>query len=186
MQAHTFVAAWRSSFGEALPAGFLCRRTLADRWLRIHSLPGSKRYADTTAERTELLYRQNAAADYVLGSEVDCQLIITRLGEKKTWSSFETVPLAGRTPEHLLATDDDGDELQFFGLPVCWRKGSFDELLAAVADDRTGSILFANVQRQCIYAPYDGGADLFFPSHDEALLARVRFRPWLSPREDGL
>lgn len=186
MQAHPLITAWRTSFGEALPAGFFCRTAMADRWLRIHSLPESKRYAETVAERAELLHRQNAVADYVLGDGAACQLIITRFDESQIWSLAETVPLGGGAPEHLLATNDDGKKLHFFGLPVTWRNGSFDELIAAVADDQTGPILLANIQRRCIYAPYDGGADLFLPSREDALQARTQFQPWLSSRVDKL
>ena len=71
-------------------------------------------------------------------------------------------------------------------LRAVWRENHLDDLLAAVAEDRTGPVLFANTQRRCIYAPYDGGADLFFSSIDTAASARSRLRSWLSDREDGL
>lgn len=185
MQTPSFATEWRASFGGALPAGFLCRTALADRWLRIHSLPESKRYADTEAERVELLRRQNAAASYVLGDDADCQLLVTRFGENRSWS-FEELPLNGRTPVHILSARHDGDEFQFFGLPVTWRTAAFNDLILAVADDRTGPVLFADVQRRRIYSPYDGGADLFFPNPEVAELARDHFQEWLSTREDGL
>src|SRR6218665_1220013 len=186
MQTHPLIAAWQNAFGPSLPAGFLCRETLADRWLRIHSLPESKRYAETAAERTELLRRQNAVASYVLGEIAECQLIVTRFGEHSTWLPSEAVPLDGKTPEYLLSVDDDGDELHFFGLQVAWCNGAFDELIAAVADDQTGPLLLANIQRRSIYAPYDGGADLFFSAPEDASAARTQFQRWLSFRVDGL
>jgi len=37
-----------------------------------------------------------------------------------------------------------------------------------------------------VYAPYDGGADLFFPSTWERDLARDRYRAWLSRDPGGL
>jgi hypothetical protein len=185
MQTLPFATEWRASFGDALPAGFLCRASLADRWLRVHSHPESKRYAETDAERAELLHRQNAAASYVLGDNADCQLLVTRFGDNQAWS-FEALPLSGRTPVHVLSAGDEGDELQFFGLPVKWHPAAFNDLLLAVADDRTGPVLFADIQRRRIYAPYDGGADLFFPSPEAAELAREHFRDWLSDRQDGL
>lgn len=185
MQTLPFATEWRSSFGDVLPAGFLCRVALADRWLRVHSLPESKRYAETEAERAELLHRQNAAATYVLGEDADCQLVVTRFGENQAWS-FEALQVDGRTPVHVLSAGDEDDELQFFGLPVKWKTASFNELLLSVADDRTGPVLLADIQRRRIYAPYDGGADLFFASPKEAELARAHFQGWLSAREDGL
>lgn len=186
MPPQPFPLAWHSSFGDSLPAGFLCRKPLADRWLRIHSLPESKRYAETDTERSELLHRQNAVATYVLGEGARCELLITRFGEKPEWSPSEELPLNGKVPEHVLSAGDDGDELQFFALPTVWKSNAFNELILAVADDRTGPVLFADIQRRCIYAPYDGGADLFFPTRSDADVARAKFQGWLSTRKDGL
>lgn len=58
----TLSKAWRARFGEVLPAGFLCREALSDRWLRIHSLPESKRYPADPSEMAELLSRHNRVA----------------------------------------------------------------------------------------------------------------------------
>ena len=180
------VEAWRSSFGAAFPAGFLCRASLPERWLRIHSLPESKRYPETDAEQSELLTRQNAAADYALGESANCILFITRFGDSKRWSSSDELPLSGLTPEHVLSCEEGEDHVQFFALNLVWRTGSFDELILAAAEDRTGPLMFANTVNRSAYAPYDGGADLFFPTSVAVGVARRRFSEWLSKREDGL
>lgn len=180
---------WHASFGDALPAGFLCRKPLADRWLRIHSLPEAKRYAETEAERAELLHRHNSVATDVLGNGAQCELLITRFGESSVWSPSEALLPNGEMPEHVLSVGDEGDEgdeLQFFALPVVWQSNAFNPLILAVADGRAGPVLFADVQRSRIYAPYDGGADLFFSTRQDADVARTRFHAWLSAREDGL
>lgn len=182
----SFPLRWRSSFGDSLPAGFHCRASLSDRWLRVHSLPESKRYAETEAERSELLHRQNAVATYLLGDGAHCELLVTRFGEKSEWLPWEELPLNGKVPEHVMSAAADGDELQFFALPVVWQSNAFNDLILAIADDRTGPVLFADMQRSCIYAPYDGGADLFFRSQHDSDVARVKFQVWLSNREDGL
>jgi hypothetical protein len=182
---HTLFDEFSRCFGAALPAGFLCRRVLLDRWVRIHSLPRSKRYAETETERVELLHRHNVAATYVLGEGAECIAFITRFGEV-TDRSLSEVSVAGTPAEHVLSVRYDDEDLHFFALRAVWRENCLDDLLAAVAEDRTGPVLFANTQRRCIYAPYDGGADLFFPSTDTAALARNRLHSWLSDREDGL
>lgn len=177
---------WRASFGAALPAGFLCRIALPDRWLRIHSLPGSKRYPETDADRRELLSRQNSAGSYTLGEGSNCILFVTRFGEKKLWSASDNLPLNGLTPEHALSHEEDEDQTQFFALRLVWRSGAFDELILAAAEDRSGPLLFANTATRSAYAPYDGGADLFFPSPVIVGAAKQRFSSWLSERDDGL
>jgi hypothetical protein len=45
MREVTGEAWWNNHYPEAPPVGFLLRQVYSDRWLRIHSLPGSKRYA---------------------------------------------------------------------------------------------------------------------------------------------
>jgi hypothetical protein len=92
----------------------------------------------------------------------------------------------GGIPTHAFASEDPDEPMQFFALQVTWRRSAFDKLICAVADDQTGPILFANTAAKSIYAPYDGGADLFFPSSAAVATARVQFRSWLSAREDGL
>ncbi|MCD0245873.1 hypothetical protein JWH04_12760 [Xanthomonas melonis] len=186
MPTHSFALQWYAAFGDALPAGFLCRRALADRWLRVHSLPLSKRYAEIEAERSELLHRQNAVASYVLGEGADCVAFVTRFGQSTDCALPEGLPLGLPEPECVLSVNDDDNEIHIFALPVVWHEDSFNEIILAAADDRTGPLLFANLQRGSAYAPYDGGADLFFPSTNAASSARARFRPWLSTREDGL
>ncbi|WP_446689018.1 DUF3885 domain-containing protein [Rhizobium laguerreae] len=44
---------------------------------------------------------------------------------------------------------------------VRWQEGSFDDLLTARADDETGPTLLMNSGNGAIFAPYDGGFDLF-------------------------
>jgi hypothetical protein len=182
---HPIAREWLRVFGEVPPAGFLCRRAFTDRWLRIHSLPESKRYADSESEYRELLSRQNAVATHVLGDATRCLLFITRFGEARDWKASAELPFAV-PPEHVLSAEMDGEELQFFASPVVWREGSLNQIIVAVADDRTGPVLFANLDRGSIYAPYDGGADLFLQSPEATVTARTLFEPWLSGREDGL
>jgi len=186
MDTSLLVESWKRAFGNALPAAFLLRQHLSDRWVRVHSLPESKRYADSASEYEEILSRQNSVGSFVLGEGNRCTLFIARFGEDRQWSDDALIALIGGVPTHLLASDDPEEPMQFFGLQATWRKHAFDKLICAVADDKTGPVLFANADAHAIYAPYDGGADLFFPSSSEANMAKSRFGSWLSTREDGL
>jgi hypothetical protein len=112
-------------------------------------------------------------------------LFITRFGEKRRLTDGGLASL-GDIPIHVMTADDPDEPLQFFGLQVTWRKHTFDQLIRAVADDKTGPVLLANPAARAIYAPYDGGADLFFSSAAETKVARSKFQSWLSIREDGM
>ncbi|MES2950943.1 MAG: hypothetical protein V4858_20605 [Pseudomonadota bacterium] len=189
-------AAWQASFGKALPAGYLCRATLPERWMRIHSLPESKRYPESEDERREILRRHGAAALYALGEDSECVLFITLHGESRNWSDYlgegtryspEFLMLDRLAPEHVQSLDkgDDG-VLQFFATRQRWRTGAFDELILMCADGIAGPYLFASTEGGSAYAPYDGGADLFFSSADAVSKAREKFSSWLSTTESGL
>src|SRR5215208_4167866 len=66
---------WGEHFPGSAPVGFMLRQIYDERWLRIHSLPESKRYADTVGEYAELLRRHNQVATDALGDGSRCYLI---------------------------------------------------------------------------------------------------------------
>ena len=51
---------WQSLADQTPPIGYILRYLFKACWLRIHSLPKGKRYADSEVERTELLKRYTA------------------------------------------------------------------------------------------------------------------------------
>lgn len=122
----------------------------------------------------------------MLGEGCKCSLFITRFGENREWSDTTLLPLIGDIPSHAIESEDPDEPIQFFGLQVTWSRSAFDKLICAAADDQTGPILFANTASQTIYAPYDGGADLFFSSPNATQVVKSKFRSWMSRREDGL
>ncbi|PRC90860.1 DUF3885 domain-containing protein [Solimicrobium silvestre] len=184
---HTEASAeWSKSFPNAAPAGFLCRDAYADRWLRVHSLPESKRYAELESERLEILRRHNTVACDLLGEGSDCILFLGRFGPEKLWQDERNIPLSAILPIHAMTYECDDDELQFFSAPVIWHKDKFNDLILASADDLTGPVMFANTKLGTAYAPYDGGADLFYPTHLDVGHARLNYRTWFSTRDDGL
>lgn len=178
--------AWSEAFPNSPPAGFLCRRAASERWLRTHSLPNSKRYPDSESEREEVLLRYNVAASEVLGQNTTCFLFVARFGAVPEWSNEPEGPLSGLALLHVMEHGEQDEELQFFTAPVTWKSGEFDGLLLAVADDQVDHVLFFNPERRTAFAPYDGGADLFAQSVEEARKLQVRFASWLSDRPDGL
>jgi hypothetical protein len=60
--------------------------------------------------------------------------------------------------------EDDGEFVEpvcLFGCSTAWRAGAFHAFIEAVAGNRVSG-LFAALETGSVYAPYDGGADLFF------------------------
>ena len=179
---------WRATFGDIAPAGFVCRNAHPERWLRVHSLPESKRYPETNTERREILERHAAVARHVLGDGTQCTLFISRWGPARVWAA-DDLPWLGVLPAHLasfLSPEDDGfvnepdwEWLQVFGIDITWKAHGHDRLVLACANDATGPLLVANLFRGTAYAPYDGGADLFFPDSMAVDVARDAFGDWV-------
>ncbi len=172
-------AEWVSGFGDFAPIGFVCREKLPSRWVRIHSLPQSKRYPDSEVEYGELLRRHNEAATLVLGAEEACIAFFASFGEEEGTPFPDAVRFTS-VPEL------SSEEWPIAAAPIVWQPGHFDRVIRAVADERFGRVLIANLRRRTAYGPYDGGADLIFESPDAARQGRERLSDWLSGRADGL
>ncbi len=163
---------WNQSFPDTAPVGFVLRKNYSERWLRIHSLPESKRYAESEDEYTELLRRHNAVATDALGEGALCYL-------------FEGLWVDAATPEAWLIAGQEM-ALQFEVTQTVWNHGSHDALLREVADDKRPQILFAALDSGQVYSPYDGGADLIFCDQQKRDQRKLELREWLSEHPEGL
>jgi hypothetical protein len=182
---------WQSHYAKQTlsfmpPLGHILRAEFPDQWLRVHSLPDSKRYADTPNEYSTLLTRQNAVATTVLETGGKCLLFVGRLEGHPQWQSErQTLPGLKETTFALFQSVSDEDEpaqmaMNFWCAPVRWHPERYDELIRAVADDEEDYIVFASLQTSEIYAPYDGGADLILSSSLRRNELKQKFEAWLS------
>jgi hypothetical protein len=67
-----------------------------------------------------------------------------------------------------------------------WQPGALDDVLADVANALLGPFLIVAETTGRVYAPYDGGADLFLGSETERDAFRQRYQAWLSSHPSGL
>lgn len=174
-------AGWlRARFGGTPPLGFCLRTDHRERWLRLHSLPGSKRYAETNAEHREVRERARAAARELLptGSPVllvGCEPALPEVPALR----FERL---GTWAHPLL--DDEPCEL--WAAQTSWPHEGSQALADAIARDERRAAWFS-LRTGEVFAPYDGGIDLIVESPARAAaLRRVFPHDWFSPRADGL
>jgi hypothetical protein len=166
---------WNEHFPESAPVGYLLRQIYPERWLRIHSLPESKRYADTAEEYVELLRRHNEVATDVLGAGSQCYLIEGFWVESDEGGGGWVLTVEGEElPLRLEVTE------------TTWDYGRFDALLREVADWTRANVVFASRESGRIYAPYDGGADLICRDEQERHKFKGAYRAWLSRHPAGL
>ena len=190
-------AAWHSRWPECAPIGHELRLTAAQTWVRFHSLPKSKRYAEDQAEYAEVLHRHltllselssstpTAGGDlYVLtaawsGSADPAQRdsdLIAAFPEAHYWHSVATDLSDPDDPVwthfYLGATTHDAEELR--------------SLLLLVADWGTAGVIVFPASTDWLYHPYDGGGDVIAPDLSTRDLLRARHAEWLPRNPMGL
>ena len=187
---------WANWYPGTPPLGYRLREAFPERWFRIHSLPESQRYATSEAEYEELLGRHNAVATDLLGSGAPCAVLVTTTCDPEWTRDLDEIAglgpgtwsLWGRTPVDQVDPDLREDEPEgwcVFGLALRWAPGRLDSLIRSVAEDRLRAIVVSQESGR-VYAPYDGGADLFLAGERERDEMRDRYRAWLSTHPYGL
>jgi hypothetical protein len=175
------------------PVGYRLRESGAANWVRFHSLPNSKRYADSDDERRILLERQNRLAAEVLKSD-SCWLVqahwVTPAGMIDVADAndpFAATRQFGLEPVFEFVEDDDDEVVwRVHGAPVRWTEGAFDALLASIAEGEAGPTLWMSEATGSIFAPYDGGIDLFLADAGQVASLKMTHRDWLSSHREGL
>ena len=178
-------AQWQNRYGAVPPVGWLLRRAMPQRWLRIHSLPTSKRYADSDAERSIVLERHLTVASRVLGTMARCIVFVPRY----PLPDGPSIPVSLPRLEHLQFESWDESTSGFEGVihaaAFSWDPDLISPTLMAVAEDDDRA-LFLSLDTEQVYAPYDGGADVILRSNADVCTLREEFRSWLSARLDGM
>ena len=66
-----------------------------------------------------------------------------------------------------------------------WEPGKFSELLLSIADEKAAPTLWLSASG-VVFAPYDGGIDLFLPTLPAVERLRMAHPTWLSKHPEGL
>ncbi|MFI9581188.1 hypothetical protein ACIHCQ_04965 [Streptomyces sp. NPDC052236] len=184
---------WQERRPSGPPIAHTFRSTYADRWVRFHSLPGSKRYPESEDEYAIVLDRYNTVLDELFaGTDV---FVVT-----KDWSNTPTEPAAYLTRQALHPEGtrwwtephlDDPDPkfhtyTRLYADRRPWERGCADELLRAVADEVLVEVFFADTELRRVHHPYDGGADVILTTPEERDRLRDLHGGWLSSHPAGL
>lgn len=183
---------WQVEWPERRPISYELRGH--DRWVRFHSLPESKRYADNESEYLELLRRHRAVLTDLATSTLTSDVLVVTA----SWSGGPTpmprsAPLAAVFPDAVWweshCTDDDPD------FPI-WAHLWLDQctlddprletLLRIVADDQTRDVLLIDPDLRWLYHPYDGGGDVHATTREQRDELKARYASWLPTNEAGL
>jgi hypothetical protein len=166
-----------------------------DRWVRFHSLPGSKRYPEDEAEYTEVLRRHNCVLGELVRPGDQVVLLTTGYSEspEPTRSYPELLRLdPGAEPWRTVAmhrVDGAFSEPSFwhvFASAWDWHPGVFDPLVRLVADSVVANVMIMAPECCWLLHPYDGGMDVIADSPAARDRLKAAYGGWLSPRPDGL
>jgi hypothetical protein len=173
--------------------GYRLRSTLPNRWVRFHSLPGSRRYANCEEDYRELLHRFNAVLEYLRASAREVFLVT--VGYSTCGGTAERHP-------QIAELDPSAKHWRTMGAPELdvppstqWRfycsrwpvqQSPFDALVRLVADDVADNVLFVASDYSWLLHPYDGGMDVVVESQEARDELRTMFAAWRSARSDGL
>ena len=191
---HTIRDYWSSQYPECEPIPYLLRDKYRGRWVRFHSLPESKRYAENEPEYHTILERHNQVLQSLALPNEMLTFISTGYSESET--AVREPQLAELDPSaehwHTIAKheiDNDPEYPNFwysFAAQYQWTPRVFDSLLRLVADDIIANSMILSTKNHWVYHPYDGGADVILYTTTERDKIKAQFASWLSSRRDGL
>ncbi|MFJ6613230.1 hypothetical protein ACIQPT_23450 [Streptomyces sp. NPDC091289] len=185
---------WRERRPSGPPIAHTFRSTYADRWVRFHSLPGSKRYPESEDEYAVVLDRYNTVLDALFAGT---DLFVVTMD----WSYTPTGPAGYPEPRESLHpggtrwwTEPDVEDpdpafhshTRLYADLRPWKRGCVDDLLRAVADDTLGDVFFTDTELRRIHHPYEGGADIVLTTPEERDRFRELHSGWLPGHPAGL
>lgn len=187
---------WTTSYPDTIPISHLFKQDYSGRWLRIHSLPESKRYAGSGEEWDILLKRQNQIITDLFADDSNI-LLVTGEYNWDERTTFITDKEDVFKPYHFVRLDniglfkvnsedyDKGEIYRPAFAETIWGLNRHDKLLKEIANDNVRAF-FISIDKNLIVAPYDGGIDFIFKDNHSREKYKEKYKKWLSDREDGL
>lgn len=188
-----FMDFWNKEYPESFPINHELKWVYPERWFRIHSLPESKRYAESSDEYKIILDRQNQLINDLIGEESEVAISFGLYGQDSTNNNFKELTDFGEF-QKVLRIDlqkerpeeyEDEMFLDIFVKTENWHHCKRNEILKAIADDKIRAML-VSPSKKCVIAPYDGGVDVIVDSTEKRDRLKNKYSDWLSAREDGM
>lgn len=197
MSTEEFYTNWNKCFPNSYPIDYELKYTLKSRWLRIHSLPESKQYAETKEDEQIILERYNTVISDVLSAGSKVILLVGLFSlelDDNDFSSFintsefkfiDKIKLSDLNLESH--KNEETFENEFYNIFIkeeVWVNNGFNEFLLSLAKgERRMAIVDFN--KCLIVHPYEGGIDLIYPTTEIKEAYKMKYSEWLSKREDG-
>ena len=186
---------WNTSFPDQAPIAYKLKNNLSERWVRFHSLPDSKRYAENESEYNEILTRHNKILNELGAENHYVYIVAPEYSDKK-----EPEPLSEKLKsiignasywQTVAIHDPEDDEeyhsyMHLYELQVKYTNGTFDKTFRLVANDELANIMIICPELNWVFHPYDGGSDIVLANEIEKQKLKNKFKNWLSSHPEGL
>lgn len=174
---------WSTFFPEFEPIADRLKTCFPDRWVRFHSLPGSKRYPENESECEKLLERHNMVLGHLTRPSVPVVLLSTEF----SWSNAPSRPPIESSNATWWRSVQVGEaSWHVYAHEIVWHPKTFDSIVLRVAKDEIANVMISDTECQWLVHPYDGGMDVVLSSKVARDLLKSEYSDWLSPRADGL
>ncbi len=177
---------WNKSFNNFLPIAYELKNKFNESWFRIHTLPDSKRYPENESEYAEILKRHNLILSDLF--EENHSLIVVSMGGnsyKESISQNEVMKNLGFQKNFWMSinvSDENDEESYFWNMSydeINFSGNSFDNLLRLIADEEILDVMFFSIERNIVYHPYDGGADIILVNSKLRDKYKEKYKDWL-------
>jgi hypothetical protein len=191
---------WSEVWPDTRPIGHEFKSGTTDgsrTWVRLHSLPNSKRYPETEDEFATVLGRHHTVLQELIDMSAkpptalcvvfqDWSSTSTNAWPRNEWGFSDP----GTVPWQSIRVEEKGDaplwfHLRIMTIPIDDLR-ALDPPLRRVADDDVAGMWLAPESFEWLFHPYDGGADVIAPSVKAMQWLRREHAPWLSSHESGL
>ena len=165
MSVNELTKSWQQGFQYFNPIAHELKHSYSERWFRIHTLPDSKRYAESNEEYKEICDRHNMILSDLIGVENPFFLLTAnyRMINEEPTQDKRLVKLNLQSEYwRNICPFEDSPEIYWdiYFDELIWKENSLNDLLCLVADEEISNVIFFSARKNLIYHPYDGGADI--------------------------
>lgn len=186
MNTEELIKIWNNNFPNFPPVPSELKNRFKERWLRIHTLPKSKRYPENEGEYNEILQRHNLILSDLFRRNHQYFLITFHYGYKSEGltkdKKLQKLNLQRNLWCSFKADEFDNDSFYWHAYfdEHIWKEHLFDALFRLVIDDEVENVMFFSTEKNILYHPYDGGADIFFINSELRDFYKDKYKDWLS------
>ena len=182
-----FQTKWTGAFGETLPLGWTLRHANVLHWTRFHALPLSKRYAETLDETNAIVERAAKIVNFCFEANTPTWIVVPVFADDIEHVSPALQTLKLTEAMTVLPSEDDQfeDECKFYARKALWTGSQFEYFINNIADETIRGLMYSE-NNETVFAPYDGGFDIFTSEITTVQELETAFADWMSGRSDKL